>query len=80
LTVIQKVFTGPCRSIGEGFPDLHHGERLALAPVIGLMLLIGILPQLDCGQREPNGSKPAGALEILDVGVDDLSLVCRSAA
>jgi NADH-quinone oxidoreductase subunit M len=29
-----------------GFPDLHHGERLALAPVIGLMLLVGLLPQL----------------------------------
>jgi NADH-quinone oxidoreductase subunit M len=27
-----------------GLPDLHHGERMALAPVIGLMLLIGVLP------------------------------------
>ena len=46
LTVIQKVFSGPVPEHCAGFPDLHHGERLALAPVIGLMLLIGLLPQL----------------------------------
>jgi NADH-quinone oxidoreductase subunit M len=46
LTVIQKVFSGPLPEHCAGFPDLHHGERLALAPVIGLMLLIGLLPQL----------------------------------
>jgi NADH-quinone oxidoreductase subunit M len=46
LTVIQKVFTGPVPNHCAGFADLHTGERLALAPVIGLMLLIGILPQL----------------------------------
>jgi len=46
LTVIQKVFTGPVPEHCEGFPDLNTGERIALAPVIGLMLLIGILPQL----------------------------------
>lgn len=46
LTVIQKVFTGPVPEQWASFPDLHGGERLALAPVIGLMILIGILPQL----------------------------------
>jgi len=46
LTVIQKVFSGPVPEHCVGFPDLHHGERLALAPVIGLMLIIGLLPQL----------------------------------
>jgi NADH-quinone oxidoreductase subunit M len=46
LTVIQKVFTGPLPEHCAGFPDLHHGERLALAPVIGLMLLVGFLPSL----------------------------------
>jgi len=46
LTVIQKVFAGPLPEHCIGFPDLHTGERLALAPVIGLMLLIGLLPQL----------------------------------
>lgn len=46
LTVIQKVFNGPVPEHCVGFPDMHHGERLALAPVIGLMLLIGLMPQL----------------------------------
>ena len=46
LTVIQKVFTGPVPERWSGFPDLHAGERMALAPVIGLMLLIGFMPQL----------------------------------
>ncbi|MGD0831436.1 MAG: NADH-quinone oxidoreductase subunit M [Terracidiphilus sp.] len=46
LTVVQKVFTGPVPEHCAGFPDLHHGERLALAPVIGLMLLVGLLPSL----------------------------------
>jgi NADH-quinone oxidoreductase subunit M len=46
LTVIQKVFTGPVPERWAGFTDLHTGERLALAPVIALMLLIGLLPQL----------------------------------
>ncbi|MGA3012355.1 MAG: NADH-quinone oxidoreductase subunit M, partial [Terracidiphilus sp.] len=46
LTVIQKVFTGPVPEHCVGFPDLHHGERMALIPVIGLMFLVGLLPQL----------------------------------
>jgi NADH-quinone oxidoreductase subunit M len=46
LTVIQKVFNGPLPEKWASFPDLHHGERMALAPVIGLMLLLGVLPQL----------------------------------
>ncbi|MGA2249309.1 complex I subunit 4 family protein [Terracidiphilus sp.] len=46
LTVIQKVFAGPVPERWTAFADLHTGERLALAPVIALMLLIGLLPQL----------------------------------
>ena len=46
LTVIQKVFTGPVPEHCVGFPDLHHGERLAMIPVIGLMLIIGLVPQI----------------------------------
>jgi NADH-quinone oxidoreductase subunit M len=46
LTVIQKVFTGPVPGHCVGFPDLHHGERLAMIPVIGLMLIIGLVPQI----------------------------------
>ncbi len=46
LTVIQKVFAGPVPEHWAKFPDLHGGERIALAPVIGLMLLLGIVPRL----------------------------------
>ena len=46
LTVIQKVFTGPVPERWATFPDLHSGELLAMAPVIGLMILIGLVPQL----------------------------------
>jgi NADH-quinone oxidoreductase subunit M len=53
LTVIQKVFWGPVPEHCVGFPDLHHGERLAMAPVIGLMLLVGILPQLIVASVNP---------------------------
>jgi NADH-quinone oxidoreductase subunit M len=53
LTVIQKVFTGPVPEKWATFPDMHGGERLAMAPVIGLMLLIGLLPQLIVGTVNP---------------------------
>jgi len=46
LTVIQKVFTGPVPERWATFPDLQAGEQLATAPVIGLMILIGLVPQL----------------------------------
>ncbi len=53
LTVIQKVFWGPVPEHCVGFPDLHHGEKLAMVPVIGLMLLVGILPQLIVASVNP---------------------------
>jgi NADH-quinone oxidoreductase subunit M len=53
LTVIQKVFTGPVPERWASFPDLHHSERMALAPVIALMLLIGLLPQLIADSINP---------------------------
>jgi NADH-quinone oxidoreductase subunit M len=53
LTVIQKVFTGPVAPHCADFPDLHFGERLALAPIIGLMLLVGLVPQLIVGSVNP---------------------------
>jgi NADH-quinone oxidoreductase subunit M len=53
LTVIQKVFNGPVPEHCAGFPDLHHEEKLALAPVIGLMLLVGLAPQLIVGTVNP---------------------------
>ena len=53
LTVIQKVFSGPVPERLAKFPDLLHGERLALIPVIGLMFLIGLLPQLIVNSVNP---------------------------
>jgi len=53
LTVIQKVFSGPVKEHCSGFPDLHSSERMALAPVIGLMLLLGLVPQLIVGSINP---------------------------
>jgi NADH-quinone oxidoreductase subunit M len=53
LTVIQRVFTGPVPEKWASFPDMHGGERLAMAPVIGLMLLVGLLPQLIVGTVNP---------------------------
>lgn len=44
LTVIQRVFNGPVEERWVSFPDLHAGERLGMAPVIGLMLLVGLVP------------------------------------
>jgi len=46
LTVILKVFAGPVPERWATFPDLHGGERLGVAPVIGLMFLLGLVPQL----------------------------------
>ncbi len=53
LTVIQKVFNGPVPEHWAHFPDLHHSERMALAPVIGLMFLLGLVPQLIVGAINP---------------------------
>jgi NADH-quinone oxidoreductase subunit M len=49
LTVIQKVFAGPVNAKWAGMPDLTTTERWALAPVIALMLMLGLYPQLITG-------------------------------
>jgi NADH-quinone oxidoreductase subunit M len=46
LTVLQRVFSGPLQNRWAGWKDLTIGERLTLAPVIALMFLIGIYPQI----------------------------------
>ena len=53
LTVIQKVFTGPVPEHWAKFPDLHGGELLGMAPVIGLIFLLGVVPQLIVGNVNP---------------------------
>jgi NADH-quinone oxidoreductase subunit M len=49
LTVIQKVFSGPVNSRWEAMADLTTSERLALLPVIALMFVLGLYPQLITG-------------------------------
>ena len=53
LAVIQKIFWGPLPEHCVGFPDLHNGEKMALAPVIAIMFLIGLVPQLIVGALNP---------------------------
>jgi NADH-quinone oxidoreductase subunit M len=46
LTILQRVFSGPLPSRWSGWKDLTSGERLTLAPVMALMLLLGTCPQI----------------------------------
>ncbi len=45
LTLIQRVFCGPLKA-NQSWPDLTTGERLTVAPMIALMFLLGIAPQI----------------------------------
>ena len=49
LGVIQKVFTGPLNPDRASFLDLTTCERVALAPAIALMFVLGLFPQLVLG-------------------------------
>ncbi len=49
LTVIQKVFSGPVNPRWEAMPDLTRAERLALMPVIAVMFVVGLYPQVITG-------------------------------
>jgi len=49
LTILQRVFSGPLRERWSQMPDLTAGERLALLPVIALMFVLGVYPQLVVG-------------------------------
>jgi NADH-quinone oxidoreductase subunit M len=46
LGILQRVFSGPLNEQWTAFPDLTTGERIVLAPAIGLMFLLGLYPQL----------------------------------
>jgi len=46
LGIIQRVFSGPLNQKWISFQDLNVGERLALAPAIALMFVLGLFPQL----------------------------------
>jgi len=49
LTILQRVFSGPLQEKWSRMPDLTIGERLALLPVIALMFVLGLYPQLVLG-------------------------------
>ena len=49
LSILQRVFSGPLNEKWAAFPDLSTRERLALAPAIGLMFVLGLYPQLVLG-------------------------------
>lgn len=53
LTFWQRVFHGPARGGGVGFRDLQGEEIATLAPLIALMFLLGVLPQLLAGLINP---------------------------
>jgi NADH-quinone oxidoreductase subunit M len=57
LTVLQRVFNGPVNERWSGMPDLTMGERLTMAPAIGLMFLLGVYPQLAVGFLHPTVSR-----------------------
>jgi NADH-quinone oxidoreductase subunit M len=46
LTILQRVFSGPLLNRWAGWKDLTSAERLTLAPVMALILLLGICPQI----------------------------------
>ncbi len=49
LTILQRVFSGPLREKWSQMPDLTTGERFALLPVILLMFVLGVYPQVILG-------------------------------
>jgi NADH-quinone oxidoreductase subunit M len=46
LTILQRVFSGPLEPKRAGFADLNLTERLIVFPVIALIFILGIYPQL----------------------------------
>ncbi len=53
LTVLQRVFSGPLRDRWSAMPDLTLTERVAVAPALVLMLLLGLVPQILLGVINP---------------------------
>jgi NADH-quinone oxidoreductase subunit M len=46
LTFWQRVFHGPVSAGVAAFRDLDRGEILTLAPLVMLMAVLGVMPQL----------------------------------
>jgi len=54
LTFWQRVFHGPRAGAAKGeFADVHGVERMTLVPLVVLMIVLGVLPQLLTGLFNP---------------------------
>jgi NADH-quinone oxidoreductase subunit M len=53
LTFWQRVFHGPAKGAGVGFADLDPSEKSTLIPLLALMFLLGVWPQLLAGLINP---------------------------
>ncbi len=53
LTFWQRVFHGPAAGAGAGFRDLDFTEKATLLPLLALMFLLGVCPQLLAGLINP---------------------------
>lgn len=53
LTFWQRVFHGPAAGAGVGFRDLDFTEKATLLPLLVLMFLLGVCPQLLAGLINP---------------------------
>jgi NADH-quinone oxidoreductase subunit M len=49
LTILQRVWSGPLPEEQKLFPDLTASERLIVLPIIALMFVLGVCPQLVLG-------------------------------
>lgn len=49
LTLLQRVWSGPLAPQWNAFADLTWSERLTVLPALGLMLVLGVYPQLVMG-------------------------------
>jgi len=52
LTLLQRVFSGPLNERWAAMPDLTLAERWVLAPVIVVIFVVGLYPQLISGQLQ----------------------------
>ncbi len=53
LTILQRVFTGPVNQKWSSWPDLTTGERLTVLPMVAIMFIVGIFPQVLIGLINP---------------------------
>ena len=60
LTMMQRLFHGPLDNVWVAFSDLTAGERLRLGIPVGLMVILGIYPDLILRITNPTVMQMAG--------------------